>query len=418
MNNTPISSTAQNYLNVEGKRTWTSQNPNQFASNNAFNSVDILLESDGDTTHAGHQTIINDAKIGSTGIMQLKDVKYDMKCVSGSSNWYKTVNSSTRIAAWAQEKASDITGSSIVLDCSNNSCTEGSSSVDYGIYISSAMNDASMNTSIGYDNFKITLTPTNVYAYAGTTGITGTNMTNGLNGLTGITDTNANNVWTVINPNSYVHETTVGIGGSSGTGSTGNMIFGNTGQYTENGLTGNYTTGLNAIVYGIGSQSQFPLDFALRITPKSPDNLVRNVTNSSSYGFLKNTEIRLHFPEDAIKIKQKAIEWKMETQVDKFETTLNRAAEEATKEALSIFMNSITNMSVQDGFAILNGGNGAATKFLKDQTTQQLIAAFRPKVEAAISTVKLTDYWKENGVDATAAVSLSNRTTSFCVNVL
>ncbi len=122
---------------------------------------------------------------------------------------------------------------------------------------------------------------------------------------------------------------------------------------------------------------------------------IKNSVNLTSVtdGFLKNTEIRLPFPEDAIKIKQKAIEWKMETQVDKFETTLNRAAEEATKEALSIFMNSITNMSVQDGFAILNGGNGAATKFLKDQTTQQLIAAFRPKVEAAISTVKLTDYW-------------------------
>ena len=110
-------------------------------------------------------------------------------------------------------------------------------------------------------------------------------------------------------------------------------------------------------------------------------------------GFLKNTEIRLPFPEDAIKVKQKAIEWKMEGQVTKFETTLNRAAEEATKEALNIFSNAIKNMTVQDGFAILNGGNGAATRFLKDQTTAQLVEAFKPKVEQAIATVKLTDYW-------------------------
>lgn len=122
---------------------------------------------------------------------------------------------------------------------------------------------------------------------------------------------------------------------------------------------------------------------------------IQNSVNLTSVtdGFLKNDAIRLPFPEDAIKVKEKAIDWGLSGQVDKFETTLNRAAEEATKEALPIFKNAILNMSVQDGFAILNGGNGAATKFLKDQTTAQLITAFKPKVEAAISTVKLTDYW-------------------------
>ena len=50
-------------------------------------------------------------------------------------------------------------------------------------------------------------------------------------------------------------------------------------------------------------------------------------------GFLKNDAIRIVFPQDAIKIKEKAIEFGMSGQVEKFETTLNRAAEEATKEA-------------------------------------------------------------------------------------
>lgn len=110
-------------------------------------------------------------------------------------------------------------------------------------------------------------------------------------------------------------------------------------------------------------------------------------------GFLGNSEIRLPFPPDAEKVKQKALDLGMKNQVDKFETSLNRAAEEATKEALPIFMDAIKNMSVSDGFAILNGGNGAATKFLKDNTTEQLIEAFTPKVKAAIATVKLTEYW-------------------------
>ena len=110
-------------------------------------------------------------------------------------------------------------------------------------------------------------------------------------------------------------------------------------------------------------------------------------------GFLKNSDIRLPFPEEAIKVKQKALDWGLEGQVDKFETTLNRAAEEATKEALPIFKDAIIGMSIQDGFAILKGGDGAATKFLSDNTNAALISAFTPKVEAAISKVKLTDVW-------------------------
>jgi len=122
---------------------------------------------------------------------------------------------------------------------------------------------------------------------------------------------------------------------------------------------------------------------------------IKNSVNLTSItdGFLKNDAIRLPFPPDAQKVKDKALEWNLNGQVDKFETTLNRAAEEATKEALPIFMDAIKNISVQDGFAILNGGDGAATKFLKNQTTAKLVTAFAPKVKEATSKVKLTDYW-------------------------
>lgn len=110
-------------------------------------------------------------------------------------------------------------------------------------------------------------------------------------------------------------------------------------------------------------------------------------------GFLSNAEIRLPFPEDAMKVKQKALDWGLDGQVEKFETTLNRAAETAAKEALPIFKDAILNMSISDGFSILNGGDGAATTFLKNGTSDALKIAFRPKVEAAIAEVKLTDYW-------------------------
>ena len=113
---------------------------------------------------------------------------------------------------------------------------------------------------------------------------------------------------------------------------------------------------------------------------------IKNSVSKSSAldGFLGNPQIRLPFPPDALKVKEKALQLGMNNQVEQFETTLNRAAEEAVKEALPIFTQAILNMSVQDGFAILKGGNGAATNFLKNQTSQQLYNAFLPKVKEAI----------------------------------
>ncbi|MDC3253092.1 DUF4197 domain-containing protein [Crocinitomicaceae bacterium] len=117
-------------------------------------------------------------------------------------------------------------------------------------------------------------------------------------------------------------------------------------------------------------------------------------TSSITNGFLNNVNIRLPFPEDAIKVREKAISWGMENKVNQFEETLNRAAEEACKEALPIFKNAIVNMSIQDAFGILNGGNGAATNYLKSNTSSQLTNAFLPKVESAIEKVQLTKYWE------------------------
>ncbi len=122
---------------------------------------------------------------------------------------------------------------------------------------------------------------------------------------------------------------------------------------------------------------------------------IKNAVNQSAVldGFLGNAQIRLPFPPDALKVREKALQLGMNNQVEQFETTLNRAAEEAVKEALPIFTQAILNMSVQDGFAILKGGNGAATAFLKNQTSQQLYNAFLPKVKEATSKVSLTAKW-------------------------
>ncbi|MDG1477702.1 MAG: DUF4197 domain-containing protein [Vicingaceae bacterium] len=110
-------------------------------------------------------------------------------------------------------------------------------------------------------------------------------------------------------------------------------------------------------------------------------------------GFYKNPEIFIPFPPEAIKVKEKVEMLGMSSQVDKFVMTMNRSAETASKKATPIFINAITSMSIADGFAILKGGDNAATNFLKEKTSAQLRTEFNPVVKNAINEVEVTKYW-------------------------
>jgi hypothetical protein len=110
-------------------------------------------------------------------------------------------------------------------------------------------------------------------------------------------------------------------------------------------------------------------------------------------GFLKNPSIKILFPPEAKAMETKLRSIGMGKQCDKFIETLNRGAEEASKSAVPIFVNAITQLSIGDGLKILNGSDNAATSYLKEQTTSQLKVAFTPVVKAALAKVKITNYW-------------------------
>jgi len=110
-------------------------------------------------------------------------------------------------------------------------------------------------------------------------------------------------------------------------------------------------------------------------------------------GFYKNPAIFIPFPPEAQKVKDKVDALGLKKQTDEFVMTLNRAAEEAAKKAAPVFINAVSNMSISDGFAILKGGDNAATQFLKDKTSAELKQKFSPTVQQAIDDVQLTKYW-------------------------
>lgn len=64
---------------------------------------------------------------------------------------------------------------------------------------------------------------------------------------------------------------------------------------------------------------------------------------------------------------------------------MNRAAEDAAKEATPIFVNAITSMTFEDAFGILNGNDTSATHYLRENTTQGLYSAFHPEIQTSLN---------------------------------
>lgn len=116
-------------------------------------------------------------------------------------------------------------------------------------------------------------------------------------------------------------------------------------------------------------------------------------------GYFKDELVKLYLPDDVQNILNKlksvkflgqnvgAVAWDNfleDTYLDLIES-LNRAAEDAAKDAKPIFVNAITGMSISDATSILfSDSTNAATTYLKGKTFTSLTDAFAPKMDASL----------------------------------
>ncbi len=71
-------------------------------------------------------------------------------------------------------------------------------------------------------------------------------------------------------------------------------------------------------------------------------------------------------------------------------TGINRAAEQAASTAGPIFVEAITDITIQDANNILFGGNDrAATEYLQSKTTLSLFNEYEPRIDNALNSVKV-----------------------------
>jgi len=114
---------------------------------------------------------------------------------------------------------------------------------------------------------------------------------------------------------------------------------------------------------------------------------------SATDGFFGNNAIKILMPAEAVKVEERLRKVGMGNQVDAAILNMNRAAEDASKTAATIFINAIKNMNFADAWAILRGHDNAATSYLQKQTTAELTNAFRPIIAEALAKIDATKYW-------------------------
>ena len=64
---------------------------------------------------------------------------------------------------------------------------------------------------------------------------------------------------------------------------------------------------------------------------------------------------------------------------------MNRAAESAVPEAKTLILGAVRSITINDALQILNGGDTAATDFLRGRTETQLRASFTPYVRQSLA---------------------------------
>lgn len=128
------------------------------------------------------------------------------------------------------------------------------------------------------------------------------------------------------------------------------------------------------------SEVSYGLKEALKVGSINASNIL-----SIEDGFYKDELVKILLPPEAQSItKNLSLIPGGQDLVNKVEVRLNRAAEDAVKEASPIFASAISEMTIADAFGILKGGDNAATIYLKDKTSSKLKELFLPKVSSSL----------------------------------
>lgn len=138
------------------------------------------------------------------------------------------------------------------------------------------------------------------------------------------------------------------------------------------------------------------------------DKQVSKLTQTD--GFFKNELVKILLPAELQKVDKGLRDIGLGNLADEGLKVLNRAAEDAVKEATPIFVNAVKDITFADAKNILLGSDNAATQYLTSKTQTELYNKFKPVINNSFSKVGADQIWtnlinKYNTIPFTADVN-------------
>jgi len=104
-------------------------------------------------------------------------------------------------------------------------------------------------------------------------------------------------------------------------------------------------------------------------------------------GYFGDPQIRIPLPGQLGEIQSQLQPLGLAGPLDDLQLRLNRAAEDAVPAARDLIVSAVRSITLEDALGILQGGNNAATDFLRRKTEDQLRTAFTPYLRSSLDEV-------------------------------
>ncbi len=147
--------------------------------------------------------------------------------------------------------------------------------------------------------------------------------------------------------------------------------------------------------------NQFPqtqgiggVDIAGGLKEALNNGISKQVTKlTATDGFYRNEAVKILLPEELRKVDAGLRRLGLSSLADEGLKVLNRAAEDAVKQATPIFVDAVRNMSFADARGILMGSQNSATNYLQNSTSMALYGKFNPVIKNSFTKVGADKIW-------------------------
>lgn len=112
-------------------------------------------------------------------------------------------------------------------------------------------------------------------------------------------------------------------------------------------------------------------------------------------GFYGNSLVKILLPSELQKVDKTLRDIGLSKLADEGIKALNRAAEDAVKQATPIFVSAVKGITFNDAKNILLGNDNAATQYLTSKTETALYNKFNPVIKNSFSKVGADDIWNK-----------------------